>query len=244
MKKILVLIIGLFCLTGCEAIYTLSIIDGDYIETLEVNNYQVSSWGNGEGSYREAIGINAKAAVPTDLRRTENVESNERYPGINYYQISLVNRADNLGVRYENTFTLAEYAYSRIAGIHFTEFKVTNFSGEVNINTGTEPTRSFVAYPSLQKLTIQVKTNHYVVGHNADEVKGDTYFWYLTKHSTANKNPMLKIKEVATSDPNLWQLDQDGYFGIKTLIAIYSFLVVIAIGGGIYIYFKIKRSNR
>lgn len=46
-SKVIVLIISLFLLSGCEAIYNVEINDNYIKDELIVNNYNVTSWNKG-----------------------------------------------------------------------------------------------------------------------------------------------------------------------------------------------------
>ena len=243
MKKIILLVSMLLVLSGCEAVYTLEINGDDYKEQLEVNNYVKESWGSGDGSYQESIRINAQASIATDYRNNVNNESNERFPGIKYYVLELIETSNNLGVKYNNTFTLDEYRYSNLAGLHFEDFKIKASTEIINIEGG-KVNNVFKNYSDLNKLTIKVKTNHEVIEHNADEVLENTYYWYLTNSNYESKTVIFQISNGYNENVDLWQLDSNGYFGINSLIVIYVLIGFLALGGAVFIFFKIKNSNR
>lgn len=240
MKKIILIILISFIITGCDAIYTVELKSSEINETLEINNYDKSSWNSGE--YSKMIDLVSSSNVATDYRN-EVPESNTKIDGINYYNINKLTENNNLGVKYQANFIKDEYQYSTLAFENTPEFNYNLNSKYLNINTGIID--AFSRYSSLNKLTIKLKTNHEVIENNADEIKEDTYFWYIDQNNYLIKKINLKLSSAHTINQlNILELDEDNYFGSSTLIALYSILGLILLIISVIIFFKVKNSNR
>ncbi|MDD2207949.1 MAG: hypothetical protein PHG03_01200 [Bacilli bacterium] len=240
MKKIILIILISFIITGCDAIYTVELTDSKINETLEINNYDKSTSTSGE--YSKMIDLVSSSNVATDYRN-EVPESNNKIDGINYYNIKKITDNNNLGVKYQANFTKEEYEYSTLAFENTPKFNYNFNTKYININT--DIINAFSRYKNLNKLTIKLKTNHEVIENNADELKEGTYFWYLDQNNYLDKKINLKLSSTHTINQlNILELDENNYFGSSTLIALYSILGLILLITSVIIFFKVKNSNR
>ena len=240
MRKILLLIIFSVFIVGCEAIYTIEINDNSFKETLEINNFNPDSWNKDENSYEELVRTNAKSNIPVNYEY-EVVE--KPIQGVVYYQINLIDTPQNLGLRYSHTFnSIEEYAYSTLALYHFSSFRAIKVSNNVRINTGII-NYSFDNHEHLTKFTVRLVTNYEVKEHNADEIKDDVLYWYFDRNNYENKEINVAIDMDSIANPQLFGTDNEGYFGVYTLIVFYGLIGVILIFIGLFIYFKVKKSN-
>ena len=247
--KILILIILSIFLTGCEAVYTIEINGNDFIETLEINNRNVETWTIGNPSYKDLITRESQLNVPTDMRVSE-VDDNELSQGV--YQVSLIQLPNNLGLRYHYIFSGAEeYQHSSAVLAHFPSFLIKEEDGTLQISTGNNNV-AFNVNPLLTRFTVRLIINQEVVSHNADEVRDGVYYWHFTRANYSGKEINVSILQENNENsnslypeetPNLWETDDEGYFGTNTLIAIYMILLLIGIIAGLFIYIKIKNSN-
>ncbi|MDD4188423.1 MAG: hypothetical protein PHX04_06720 [Bacilli bacterium] len=242
MKKIILIILISFIITGCDAIYTIELKNSEFSETLEINNYDKKSWDNGEYPYSQMIDLAGASSVATDYRK-EVPELNEKKAGVNYYNINKLTENNNLGIKYQAKFTKEEYKYSTIAYENALEFSYNFNNKYININTGIID--AFAKYSNLNNLTIKFKTNHEVLENNADEVKDGNYLWYISQNNYQDKKINLKSSPEPTSETlNVLELDNDNYFGASTLIALYIILGASLLIASIIIFFKVKNSNR
>lgn len=242
-KKIIMLILLLFLASGCDAVYILELKSNNINETMEIHNYNKSSWKNGNPSYQDLIDMFITGTIATDYRK-EIPESNEEVAGVNYYNITKISTKEDLGISYHSPFTLENYIYSTIvfSNTEFSKFKynkdrITFYSGE--------KIKSFVSYPDLNNLTVKFVTNHTVINNNADEIRDGAYYWYFDRNNYDNKKINLEVGTEYTEEKlKVLEVDEEGYFGVKTLVAIYAIIgIVLVIITGI-IFFKVKNSNQ
>lgn len=229
-RKILILILVLPFLTGCSAIYDLSLQSSVFNEKLIIN-----------ASNKERLDLALSSSVATDYRY-EKPESNDRQEGTKYYIIKKENPPYNIS--YQSNFTSAEYYYSTII---FQGAKELNYKYEKKITSINllKPISAFASNPDLDSLTIRFSTNHKIINHNADEIIDDYLYFYLTKENYLNKKINIEINNKFISDQaDILKVDQEGYFSSNTLVAIYLVLAVVIATGAVFIYSKVKYSNQ
>ena len=113
-----------------------------------------------------------------------------------------------------------------------------------NINIKVEKEKKvFTNYPNLNNLTIKFITNHEVLNNNADEIKGGVYYWYLNKNDY-NKEIELEIStKYEEKKLDVLEVDEDGYFGPKTLVVVYVIIgTIFNVAVGV-IFIKVWKSN-
>lgn len=242
MKKKLMLIIGIIILTsGCDAEYTLELNSNQFKEKMEINNYNKSTWDNTTPSYRSSIDIAAKSSFATDYRN-ERPETNDKQEGVNYYNIEKINTSNNLGLKFETIFDIENYKYSTIVFNTTEDIKYSYNKKNINIKVEKEK-KVFTNYPNLNNLTIKFITNHEVLNNNADEIKGGVYYWYLNKNDY-NKEIELEIStKYEEKKLDVLEVDEDGYFGPKTLVVVYVIIgAIFNVAVGV-IFIKVWKSN-
>lgn len=178
-KNILISIIFIFILSGCEATYTIN-IDDDYNETLYVTS-------NNPTEYQNIMHYDY--SDPAYFNSDEFDEEGEKVEGGEYYNYSF-NNGLKLDYKFKET-----YGESNIALSAFPSFKYVREHESV-IMTYAD-IRSFAEYPTLEKITINVITNKEVKTHNADRVNGNTYTWVIRKEDNTKS---IYIKYI---DPNI-----------------------------------------
>jgi hypothetical protein len=243
MKKIIGLIITLLLVTGCEAIYTIEINGDTFKETLEINNRDSSTWtlGGDEVTYEQAIRDTAKFFVPIDIRFEVEDEPVE---GVEYYNIELIDTAQNLGLKFSHDFDgFEEYRESTIVNSNMPGFQIFNTGTRLGLNSGSN-NYSFGAYGDLTKLTVRVVVNQEIVEHNADEIIGGVLYWHLTRDNYEGKEMNVILGAPSLSQPDLWQTDDEGFLGTNSLIAIYILIGAFLIIGACIVYVKVANSNR
>ena len=53
----------------------------------------------------------------------------------------------------------------------------------------------FEMYPNLESITVNLKTNHKVVSHNADQVNDNNYVWNINKNNASQKTMQIILSE-------------------------------------------------
>lgn len=234
MKKIISLIFILFLMTGCDATYNLTLENNQITESLQIINDN-----NADREIRDTF---LNSALATDYRE-DIPEVNIKQDGIKYYTIKKYDSENTLGISYESDFTLYEYQYSTIVNTVTKSFDYQNNKDGININI-QKPLDAFILYPDLNNLTIKFKTNHQVIKNNADEIAGDTYYFYLNKNNYQDKTIIIELSNDYKITNDILEPDDEGYFSKDTLVIIYIFLGFMLIISGGFIYFKVINSNK
>ena len=200
-------------LSGCEIVYIIE-IDGDVLyETLVID---------GEAEEVEHIKRNIAEEINVeqfiDLYGGRTLRMSNRVTVQNYIQNSLLNNYDNpMSITRENNITI-------IRG---------------------NATEIFRTYQSLDSLLIRLVTNDNIIWHNADEERGGNLYWRFNRNN-ASREINIRLGEETSQSPNdssLWELDEDGYIGTNTLIAIYIIAIGVIFLIGIVVIVKIKKAN-
>ena len=236
--KLISLLLLLFLVSGCSATYVLDIKSGEVNESLYINNYDKETWD----SYKERINIAAGGAVATNYLEDEP-EVNEKTEGINYYNIKRIEHLDNVGVSYQNIFNKEEYKNSNIIFMNTSDFDYSYNADKIKINI--KNIEAFKFHPDLKELTVKLTTNHEVLNTNANEIKDNTYFWYLNKNNIEEKTINIELSsKIVEKKLGFLEADEEGYFGKSTLVVIYYIIGIIILLVGIVVFMKVKKSNK
>ena len=155
MKKILILLILMISLTGCEAVYNLDINNNTFTEELVLTTNDKSS------KSQKTVNVALKSKIPVDDNYYKP-EVNFKQNNLKYYQISKIDTDNELGARYKANLTKEEYLTSTLVKEHFPNFKLNESGNIISLNLGKKE-NIFDNYPDLDKLTIK-PTNTNVSG--------------------------------------------------------------------------------
>lgn len=236
MKKIILLLILSFMLTGCSAEYDLSYFDGVLNESFSVIS-NMNDTINGE-SFSVIIDdyynnnyllVNYKDE-PGDMP-IEEIELNYEV-----YNKSILNYNNKYGLKLEYIYDDNNiYTNSSIVHTLFNNLYVGNSTIKASsINN------IFVTYPDLSDITIKFSTDMNVLVSNCDEEKDGVLYWYINKDNYIGK--YIEV-DFDTSYSNN-EVVSDGYInwnGIKYIIGGIVIVILISI---VVIYEKVKKSNR
>lgn len=187
MKKILILLILMISLTGCEAVYNLDINNNTFTEELVLTTNDKSS------KSQKTVNVALKSKIPVDDNYYKP-EVNFKQNNLKYYQISKIDTDNKLGARYKANLTKEEYPTSTLVKEHFPNFKLNETGNIISLNLGKKG-NIFDNYPDLDKLTINITINNKVTKHNADGVNNNIYTWNLTKDNYNKKEIYLNYNK-------------------------------------------------
>lgn len=187
MKKILILLILMISLTGCEAVYNLDINNNTFTEELILTTNDKSS------KSQKTVNVALKSKIPVDDNYYKP-EVNFKQNNLKYYQISKIDTDNELGARYKANLTKEEYLTSTLVKEHFPNFKLNETGNIISLNLGKKE-NIFDNYPDLDKLTINITINNKVTKHNADGVNNNIYTWNLTKDNYNKKEIYLNYNK-------------------------------------------------
>lgn len=219
-KKLLFLVLIPFVLAGCDATYTLTIDENTMTESASVLTNSSSLSDNELANYLQQAhmayyDMNLKQSFP--YSKKEIKEKNKK--GINFeyiYREDNLQKSSLLNYCYYNKSVIKNDDYISI----YTDGKATCFYKDSN--------------KILNSLTIKIKTDLKVVENNADEVKNNTYIWYVTDKNFQNKPLNIKIKVPEEKKANTLL-----HFAIILAIVFAIILIVLY-----YVYRKGKKNNK
>lgn len=180
--KIFILVLTLLLLSGCSVNYNLDFNGNEFIEESFIGNLNKDSdeykyWLDGKNlpipAFYDAVGT-----------------PEEEFDSSSEYHKQTVNE-EQFSLKY--TYNMQNFKDVYSGNLCYEYFKIFNGDEEKQIGIATSKEfLCFSSFPNLDEVTINIKTNHKVISHNADEVKknkykGDIYSWNITKDNADNK---------------------------------------------------------
>lgn len=188
MKKIILLVISILFLTGCNVEYNLNISEDVFYENINIIS-ETENESNIISSYLKPI----EAFINSPMHS----ESIEKLPDVEYYNSNkLINNGlYNLNLNYY--FDINEFKNANIINHSVSIFKFTKKNNEYNLNTGAR-LKIFDSY-DINNLTIKITLDEYYeyVNSNADNIFNNEYTWYINKdnYKTRPINFSFKVKK-------------------------------------------------
>lgn len=213
MKKIFLLLITAFLLTGCTATYEINLTKNKIDDkiTIMTNSNNVKTAND----------------TTTDLF-TKKLGEWEN--GHDFYKREIVTTAEETGYQYTYSFNYNEYdAMSQIRKC-YNDFNL-KYDKYIILSTSQE----FLCktyYPQVKTYTITITSEYEITNSNADSVKDNTHTWHINSNNYKNKPINIQInKEKKYTPPK----DNSGE-NLKRIIIILFFI-------GLVIFFvKFKKS--
>ncbi len=232
MKKVILLIIGIFLLSGCSATYNLEIYNEDYKENISILSNKADTTGIKDWN----IPVNA------DTENMDILLTAGKVTGIDYYtkKYSFVN--NNYKYNYAHKFNMTNYYKSYFAvnsydffAVYYNDTDESEKKDLITISTSLK-NLAFDKYPDLENLTINIKTNHRVYSSNADSKKDYTYTWNIDKNNYTEKPIQIRIYK------NKYVLNYNNELSKK----LYIFLIILGVlllAMGI-VFLRMRRANK
>jgi len=229
MKKIILLIITIFILTGCSAEYELIYENNYFNESLKLTSYKNESFINYVNTnYNRNYFINYKLQLG-DMSETEYIS---KYGGV--YNKKIINEENNYGIELGYNYDKKEeYINSSIVYNLFDNIYVNE-----NIIRATNIKNIFESYDSLKEIKIVFSTDKNVISTNCDEEKDGKYYWYINNNNYKQKDIKIDLDE---NENKL--LTSDGYLNGKIIKYILMFILIIVLISIPIIYEKVRKSN-
>ena len=230
MKKMLMLLIFAFLITGCSVNYELNIdkqlnlseniilnatTDTDVQKILDFNQY-----------------------IPINIEFDEPVIFKEKADGVQYYNIN--KKSDNSSLKFNYSYDVDEFNFNIFAKSCYQYVTVMDQDNEKELLLSTS--REFLCfdkYDNLDDVTVTITSKYKLKETNADEVSRHTYRWFINKGNAKDKYLYLLLN-TGEKDLNLWERILEGDFTNTFTI----FLAVFLIGGIIIFLFKKKGDRR
>ncbi|HOP65463.1 MAG TPA: membrane lipoprotein lipid attachment site-containing protein [Bacilli bacterium] len=189
MKKIVALIVMVLLLSGCNATYNLEIYNDSYKEELTVKSLGADTTGLSEWN----IPVNA------DEENLDVLLTTAKVTGVTYYDKSSEFTNGYYKYTYYHEFAMEDYYKSYFAVSSYDFFAVftddTDESGKKDLITITTSLENlpFAEYEDLEKITVNIKTNHRVYSSNADSHQNYTYTWNIDRNNYEKKSVQIRI---------------------------------------------------
>lgn len=172
MKKIILLFIMIFLLTGCNVEYTLTINENNIYENIniiaetEVENTRISS-------YLKPV----EAYINSPL----NSESLEKLPGVEYYEMNKSNNNELYTLNLNYNFPYEEFKKGNIINSSVSVLKIIEEDGIYQINSGANI--KAVGENTINNLIIKfiLDDKYETVYSNADYTLNNEFIWYINK---------------------------------------------------------------
>ena len=166
MKKLIIFLILLIFITGCSVDYSID-IDNNFKETISVTPESSSELNN----LRNNNYNNPAFYMPNYFEEEMDV-----LPDIERYNITF-----NNNVFYADYTFMDKYENSNAVNSSVGWFAVRNdYKSHIYAK---DFTKVFNIYPTLNKITINIKTNKTVIGNNADSINGNVYTWIIYRNN-------------------------------------------------------------
>ena len=189
MKKLIILIIFMIILTGCEATYNLN-IENTFKENVEIyvatnEKDNKLDWSN--MTYKEMFdsdGNNYTRAYYNDPNYNQYIEGKQ--DGVEYYTNTIINNNKRYGINYSYNFTRNNFINSAAVNTCYKEITIKKNDNIFILETQKEAS-CLNGLSNLDKLTINISTNYKVLSSNSDSKSGNTYTWVVTNENYKNK---------------------------------------------------------
>lgn len=237
-KKISVLLVLIFLLTGCSATYNITIDNNTLSDELIIKNVKDKIYSDGM-TYEKLINIYYNQNVASNINTPGYPEINKKLDGYTYYNKVLIDNDGMYGFKLNNTFSLNDYKNSPLLlEYNFKNIIISNNRILIKSNTSQGCTL-FDNYPYLDNILVNIITNYKVINNNADEIKDNTYTWFVNKNNFKNKEISIEIDK---SDISYNTLLDEKESNVLIVFLIGLVLTVIFVFG-FYTYYKVKFSN-
>lgn len=208
MKKITVLFILVFLITGCSGKYE-----------LEIKNEKVNE--KTSAMYNK---IDVGNSDPYEYTKEFSLKYDDNGDFLRHDNKKVIKENDLVGIQLINNYASIDdfRNYSRVINYCYLATNITNIENYITLKTSNEFT-CFNTVKELDEITVVIKTNHKLKETNADKKTGTTYYWYINRDNYKEKPILL----VLHSKKKVW------YYGVfKKLI-----LIISVIGGTLLLSF-------
>lgn len=205
MKKIILLSILCFLLTGCTINYNLKIEDGYFIETIK-GNVLTEEIKKDNTTSDENLFYKLLSSKQPALTTTDNL----------IYNKTISQNKDSIDYTY--SFKYDEYTFnnSRLLNECFEHF---SFIQKDNMYTLLAKGDFYCSY--TDEIKINIKTDYPVIINNADEIKNNTYTWNIKNNKTKDLELYISIDKSNTYSNNQskWDMIKTACFFILIILS-------------------------
>lgn len=232
MKKILLMFILILLLSGCSVEYNVSLENDSFKENGSLIEKKENKDNISKNGFSFEEQINYTYESMHDVLNGQEMEKTQSF------ELRKFDTDKEIGLTYSNELKQNKYYLSPIIRQCYDNVSVKNDNNNIKISTGNY-FKCFDYYELLSNVTVNFTTNYKVVSNNADEIKDNTYTWFVNKNNFKNKAISIEIDK---SDITYNTLLDEKESSILTIFLIGTLLVAIFIFG-FYTYYKVKFSN-
>ena len=217
MKRKICLLFLILLMTGCTANYELEIYNDTVIE-------KATPW------YSKTEVSND----PFEYTKQQSLKYDDNGDFLFHNSKKTVKKEALIGVELTNKYDTLDTVKTSSKIIHYCYYakNIVHTKKEyITVKTSNE----FLCLNEIEELehvTISIKSNHKLKETNADEIKGHTYYWYITKENYQKK----PISLVLYSDQYVWNYDNEILKRLGLIILVIGGTVLVS--SGIYKIYK------
>ena len=177
-KKILILILLIFMISGCSVEVNVDISDNKIKESNDITIYQNAIYTKDilRTSFRNYIPIYASDLIVDTV-------PDQPFSDVLYYNKNTTDLGNGYRFNYSYDFDIDKYGDARTIKDGFRDYSYSYRNDIISLSTDNEGLIYFDEYPLLEEVTINIKTDYLVEENNADKVNGNTYTWVFNKES-------------------------------------------------------------
>lgn len=232
MKKILLMFILILLLSGCSVEYNVSLENDSFKESGSLTEKKENKDNVSKNGFSFEEQINYTYQSMHDVLNGQEMEKTQSF------ELKKIDTDKEIGLTYSNELKQNKYYLSPIIRQCYDNVKVKNDNNNIKISTGNY-FKCFDYYELLNNVTVNFTTNYKVVNNNADEIKDNTYTWFINKNNFKNKEISIEIDK---SDISYNTLLDEKESNVLIVFLIGLVLTVIFVFG-FYTYYKVKFSN-
>ncbi len=195
MKKIILCLISLFLLSGCNVNYELTIGKDKVIENVTIIGEDIE-----DNAFIKEYEKPLESYVDTTL----NSETNEEVDGVSYYDITKsTNELGNYVMNLKYNFPKEDLQNSNILNLSLSQFFYEIDGKEIKISTGLY-IKAFEEYNGIDFLNVKiyVDSNYDIISTNASSNENNTLTWYIDQENYKKSPINLTIKEKDKQNSN------------------------------------------
>ena len=219
MKKILLLFICVFLITGCDVNYSVTINEDEtFDEKITMSFVKTTSDGN-----------NLKIAE--DNKTPISVSPNEN----KFYNSEIIDKGNTYDMVYSYKHDINSVKQAYFIANCYPKLNITNSDEEIMINTGNG-FACFIGDDGLRadSMTINLTTELKVLDNNADKINGNTYTWIVNENNYLDKSVYFRLQK----KPNL-DVDKNNASYLMAIVV----LSIVIVGFLIYLFVRYKKNR-
>lgn len=219
--KLISLLAIIFIVTGCEANYNLTIEKDKMIETVDFFADNTKANSNIIKTYLDG---DLMAYYDLDSKMPRN------------YEKKGIDSKNKVGLNLSYEYSDDNLQKSALLNMCYYNKNIIKTDDTLIITTDGKAMCFYKdGQKTLDKLTINIKSNFKVLENNADKIEDDVYTWYITDENYQNHPINLKVDLTS---------EKKDYTFIIISLCVLGGLILAAISVLVFVYIKNRQNNR